>query len=313
MTKILISGANGFIGRALCPHLSSLGYSVIPTVRHSSGLEGERLVMEEQSWMHALAGCASIVHLAGITYATEEHETDPLPALFSANVINTIELASRAVEAGVRRFVFMSTVKVNGEETAPGCRFKPDDLTAPQDAYAISKLEAEIGLLEIARKTGLEVVIIRSPLVYGPEVKGNFASLVRWVNTGLPLPLGAIRNCRSMLSLENLVSFVALCADIEASPNAKNQVFLVSDGEDISTSELLRRVMKAYGCNTQLLPIPTGVIRFAARLINKAPLADRLLGSLVIDGSKARELLGWSPPLTMDEQLSKMAQYDAHI
>ena len=313
MTKILVSGANGFIGRALCPHLSSLGYSVIPAVRHPSGLEGERIIIDRQSWMYALAGCSSVVHLAGRTHVIEGYEADPLQALLNSNVINTTELANRAVEAGVRRFVFMSTIKVNGEETAPGCHFRPDDLTAPQGAYAISKLQAENELHEIARKTGLEVVIIRSPLVYGPEVRGNFASLVRWVNKGLPLPLGAIRNCRSMLALENLLSFAALCADIEASPNAKNQIFLVSDGEDVSTSELLRKIMKAYECNTQLLPVPAGMIRFAARLINKAPLADRLLGSLVIDGSKARELLGWTPPLTVDEQLNKMALYDAHI
>jgi nucleoside-diphosphate-sugar epimerase len=213
----------------------------------------------------------------------------------------------------VRRFVFMSTINVNGEEAIPGRRFKPNDLTCPQDSYAISKREAENGLLEIARKTGLEVVIIRPPLVYGLGVKGNFASLVSWINKGVPLPLGSIHNCRSMLALENLVSFAAFCADIEASPNAKNQVFLVSEGEDISTSELLRRVAKAYGRNSRLLPVPVGLISFAARLIGNASLADRLLGSSVIDGSKALKILGWPPPVSMDEQLRRMALYDSHI
>ena len=311
--KILVSGANGFIGRALCAYLSSLGHEVVPAVRRPSNIKGEHLVRSELSWRAALTGCESVVHLAGRAHVMQDHEPNPLQAFRAANVVTTTELANRAVEAGVRRFVFMSTIKVNGEETAPGCRFKPDDLTAPQDPYAISKWEAENGLLEIARKTGLEVVIIRPPLVYGPEVKGNFASLIRWINRGVPLPLGATHNRRSMLALENLVSFAALCADIEASPNAKNQVFLVSDGEDVSTSELLRRVAKAYGRNSRLLPVPVGLLWFAARLIGKASLAHRLLGSLVIDGSKAREMLGWRPPVTMDEQLQKMALHDSLV
>ena len=311
--KVLVSGANGFIGRALCPHLFSLGHSVVAAVRRSCGLNGQHIVGDKSSWMHALAGCSSVIHLAGRAHAMQDHEPDPLQAFRAANVVTTTELANRAVEAGVRRFVFISTIKVNGEETAPGCRFKPDDLTAPQDPYAISKWEAENGLLEIARKTGLEVVIIRPPLIYGPGVKGNFVSLIQWVKSGMPLPLGSIHNCRSMLALENLLSFAALCADIEASPNAKNQVFLVSDGEDVSTSELLRRVAKAYGRNSRLLPVPVGLLWFAARLIGKASLAHRLLGSLVIDGSKAREMLGWRPPVTMDEQLQKMALHDSLV
>jgi nucleoside-diphosphate-sugar epimerase len=311
--KVLVSGANGFIGRALCTHLSSLGHSAVPAVRHSCGMRGERVLGDKSSWLYALTGCSSVVHLAGRAHVMQDHEPDPIQAFRAANVGTTMELANRAVETSVRRFVYVSTIKVNGEETAPGCRFKPDDLIAPQDPYAISKWEAENGLLEIARNTGLEVIIIRPPLIYGPGVKGNFASLVRWVNSGVPLPLGAIHNCRSMLALENLVSFAVLCADAEASPNAKNQIFLVSDGEDVSTTELLHKVAKAYGRTSHLLPLPPGLIRFAARLISNAPLADRLLGSLVIDGSKAREMLGWNPPVTMDEQLKKMALHDSHI
>ena len=311
--KILVTGANGFIGRALCAYLSSLGHEIVPAVRRPSNIKVEHVVRSELSWRAALMGCDSVVHLAGRAHVMQDHEPDPLQAFRAANVVTTTELANRAVEAGVRRFVFMSTIKVNGDETAPGCRFKPDDLTNPQDPYAVSKCEAENGLLEIARKTGLEVIIIRPPLVYGPGVKGNFALLIRWINSGWPLPLGAIHNRRSMLALENLVSFAALCADIEASPNVKNQIFLVSDGEDVSTSELLRKIAKAYGCNSHLLPLPVGGIRFAARLMSKASIADRLLGSLVIDDSKAREMLGWRPPVTMDEQLQRMALHDSHI
>jgi len=311
--KVLINGANGFIGSALCTFLLSLGHSVVPAVRRSCGVDEEHIVGDKSSWMHALSGCSSVIHLAGRAYVMKDDEPDPLQAFRKANVVTTVELANRAVETGVRRFVFMSTIKVIGEETAPRCRFKPDDQPAPQDPYAISKWEAENGLLEIARKTGLEVIIIRSPIVYGPGVKGNFASLIRWVNSGVPLPLGAIHNCRSMLALDNLVSFAAVCADIEASPNTKNQIFLVSDGEDVSTSELLRKIAKAYGVNSHFFPLPVGVIRFAARLMNKSSLADRLLGSLVIDGSKAREMLGWRPPFSMDEQLKKMAIHDSRI
>lgn len=313
MTKVLISGANGFIGRAMCFHLSSIGHLVVPAVRHSTGLMGEQIITDKQSWTNALIGCSSVLHVAGRAHVMQEHERDPLQAFRAANVATTIELANRASEAGVRRFIYISTIKVNGEETAPGCPFKPDDLAAPKDAYAISKLEAENEIFELARNTELEVVILRLPLVYGPQVKGNFASLIRWVRMGVPLPLGAVKNCRSMLALENFVSFAALCVDTEASPEAKNQIFLLSDGEDISTSELLRKVAKAYGCKAVLLPLPVGVIRFAAGLMNKTSLADRLVGSLVIDGSKARNMLGWTPPLSMDEQLIKMALYDAHI
>lgn len=310
--KVLVSGANGFIGRALCPHLLLLGHSVVPAVRRSGGMKGEHTVGDKSSWMHALTGCSSVVHLAGRIPVMQNREREPLRAFRNVNVDKTIELANRAVEAGVRRFIFMSTIKVNGEETPPGNRFKADDSPAPRDLYAISKWEAEQELLEIACKTGLEVVIIRPPLVYGPGVKGNFAFLIRWINRGWPLPFGAIHNQRSMLALENLVSFAALCADIDASPNAKNQIFLVSDGNDVSTRELLRKIAKAYGRNSYLFPLPVGVIKVTARLMNKASLADRLLGSLILDGSKAWEMLGWSPSVTMDEQLKKMAFYDSN-
>ena len=216
------------------------------------------------------------------------------------------------VHSAPQHSYLQSTQPISGEKTATGYRFKPDDLAAPQDPYAISKWEAENELLEISKKVGLEVVIIRSPIVYGPDVKGNFAFLLHWINRGFPLPLGAINNCRSMLALENLVSFIALCVDIEVSPNAKNQIFLVSDGEDVSTSELVYKIRKAYGCNSKIFPFPVRVIRFAARLINRS-FADRLLESLLIDGSKAREMVGWKPPFTMDEQLKKMAIYDSSI
>jgi nucleoside-diphosphate-sugar epimerase len=304
--RVLVSGANGFVGSALCPYLESKGHTVVPLVRRPCGLAGEYIVGEELSWSYALKDCESVIHLAGRAHIIKDRERDPLHAFRAANVDITLALANRALEAGVRRFVFMSTVKVNGGVTAPGVSFKADDLPAPQDDYAISKWEAEQGLLEIAKK-GLEVVIIRPPLIYGPGAKGNFASLISWAKKGIPLPLGAIHNKRSLVALDNVVGFAALCADIKASPNAKGQVFLVSDGEDISTTELLQRVAKAYGCLSRLLPVPVKLMHIGAALLGKSSLADRLLGSLVIDDSKAREMLGWLPPVSMDEQLRKMA------
>ena len=311
--RILVSGANGFIGRTLCPHLTLLGHSVVPAVSRLSGVQGEHVVGDKSSWITALTGCSSVVHLAGRAHIMKDKEQDSLRVFRNVNVDATIKLANFAVEAGVKRFVFMSTVKVNGEETFPGYDLKPEDSPAPHDPYAISKWEAEQRLYEISKKTGLDVVIIRPPLVYGPGVQGNFATMIQWVRSGIPLPLGYINNKRSMIALENLVSFTALCADIEASPNAKDQVFLVADGDDVSTSELLRRIANAYGCSSRLLPVPVGVIWFLACLMGGESIANRLLGSLVVDASKARDMLGWAPPINMDYQLKKMAIYDTFI
>ena len=311
--RVLVTGANGFVGSALCPHLAELGHEVVPVVRRQGSIVDEVIVHDAESWKAALNGCDSVIHLAARAHVMQDQERDPLQAFRANNVDTTIKLANRAVEAGVRRFVFMSTIKVNGEETAPGCSFRPDGPVDPKDPYAISKWEAEQGLFEIAKRTGLEVVIIRPPLVYGPGVKGNFASLVKWVQNGTPLPLGAIHNRRSMIALDNLVNFTVLCADIDASPNAKAQVFLVSDGEDVTTAELLQKVAKAYGFSNYLFSVPVGLIRLAARLMGKSSPADRLLGSLVIDDSKARQMLGWHPQVSMDEQLQKMALHDSLV
>lgn len=305
--KILVTGANGFIGRELCTHLRARGFEVVAVVRQPTDEPGEVVCESDGSWSLALAGCDTVVHLAGRAHVTHDQEPDPLQTFRASNVAPTLLLAQRAVSAGVRRLVFMSSIKVLGETTAPGCRFKPDDLPSPQDAYAASKWEAEQQLAQHAAHTGLEVVVIRPPLVYGPGVKGNFASLIRWVTRATPLPLGAVRNSRSLIGLSNLVEFTTLCADINASPNAAGEVFLVSDGEDISTTELLRRVATAYGHSSRLLPVPAWLLRGAARLVGRSAQADRLLGSLLIDDSKAREVLGWTPPVNIDEQLRRMA------
>lgn len=304
--RILVTGADGFVGRALCPHLVALGHEVVPGVHKSS-------LHDNKYWDTAFKGCNSVIHLAARSHMVKYQDNRALQWYLENNVDFTIELANKALEAGVRRFVFMSSIKVNGEYTDPKSCFKSDDPVSPQDSYAISKWEAEKKLNEFARNTGLELVIIRPPLVYGPGVKGNFASLIRWVKKGIPLPLGAVNNRRSMIALDNLIDFTALCADYQASPSATGEVFLVSDDEDVSTVELLQNIAKAYGCHIHLLPAPLALIRLVARCAGKLPYAHRLINSLVIDNSKPREMLGWSPPVSMGEQLQKMVMYDSRL
>lgn len=314
---ILVTGASGFVGMPLCCQLQQRGHAVRAAVRRSSqGLPGTAVVpvgaiSGETRWQSALCEVHCVVHLAACVHTMRETQADLLAAYRAVNTAGTLNLARQAAAEGVRRFVFVSTLKVLGESTALGHAFQCEDAMAPQDPYGISKAEAESGLREIASHTGMDVVIIRPPLVYGPGVKGNFASMVRWIRKGVPLPLGAVHNQRSLVALDNLIDFIALCADRERSPSAANETFLISDGEDVSTTELLRKVARAYGVPSRLLPIPEAWIQLAANLLGKGAVADRLLGSLVVDSAKACALLGWSPVVSMDQQLKKMAQHDA--
>jgi nucleoside-diphosphate-sugar epimerase len=245
-----------------------------------------------------------------------DNASDPLTEFRKMNRDATLAVARLAAESGVKRFVFLSSIKVNGEMTRPGHSFKPDDIHVPDDPYGLSKYEAEQGLLALAQKTGMEVVIIRPPLVYGPGVKANFASMMKWMGKPIPLPFGAIHNQRSLVALDNLVSFISLCADREKSPKAANQVFLISDGQDVSTTQLLRKVGQALnhhtpsGIKAWLVPIPVSIMTFFAKLLGKGAVANRLFGSLQVDSSKARDLLGWQPIVPMDEQLAKMTKKD---
>lgn len=315
--RILVTGASGFIGRALVAKLVGRGVFVRAAHRVASLGAGatEQVVVGEISnqteWQSALNGVSSMVHLAAYVHSMNEKPGKALEVNRWVNTLATLHLARQAADSGVQRFVFVSTLKVLGESTGKGLAFTEDETMAPQDPYAISKAEAERGLRQISYETGMEVVIVRPPLVYGPGVKGNFASLVLWVRRGLPLPFGSVHNRRSLVALDNLTDFIALCADRERSPGAANETFLISDGEDVSTSTLLRKVAQAYGVSSRLVPIPASWIQRAARLLGNAAVAERLLGSLVVDSSKARDLLGWCPVVTMDEQLRKMAEYDA--
>lgn len=319
MINVLVTGANGFVGGAALRHLHGLPeMQVSAAVRGSSApaIQARSVVhvgnlSGESDWAPALAGMDVVVHAAARVHGMDENSSDPLLEFRRVNAVGTTNIARQAAAAGVKRFVFISSVKVNGESTDGRHPFTSHEPPGAADAYGISKAEAEAGLRQIAAETGMEVVIIRPPLVYGPRVKGNFASLVQWVRKGVPLPLGAVRNRRSLVALDNLVNFIALCADRERSPSAANQTFLISDGEDVSTTTLLLKVAKAYGVSARLLPFPAGWIQCGANLMGKGPAAERLLGSLVVDSSKARELLDWSPVVTMDEQLQKMAKHDA--
>lgn len=235
-----------------------------------------------------------------------DRAAEPLAEFREVNVAGTLNLARQAVSSGVKRFIFISSIKVNGEGTSLGEPYTADTSPAPTDPYGISKLEAEQALLALAAETGMEVVIIRPVLVYGPGVKANFLNMMRWLSKGVPLPLGAIHNKRSLVALDNLVDLIVTCIE---HPSAVNQVFLVSDGEDLSTSELLRRMGRALGKPARLIPIPAGVLEMGARMVGKKTIAQRLCGSLQVDISKTRELLNWSPPMSVDCALARTARY----
>lgn len=257
------------------------------------------------SWGSALQCVDVVVHAAARVHVMSDDATDPLAEFHKINVEGTMCLARQAVAAGVKRFIFVSSIKVNGEGTDPGNFFSAESHPAPTDPYSISKYEAELALKELAHESGLEVVIIRPPLVYGSGVKANFLRMMHWVNKGVPLPLGAIDNRRSLVALDNLVDLIFTCIE---HPAAANQTFLVSDGEDLSTSQLLRRLGLALDRPARLFPVPVRLLEAGAALVGQKALALRLFGSLQVDISKTKELLDWSPPIGVDEALRKTAE-----
>ena len=285
---------------------------VVAAIRHKAESlpEGVRQVqvgdlLPTTDWGLALQGVDEVVHCAARVHVMQDDATDQLQAYREVNVYGTLNLARQAAQAGVRRFVFVSSIKVNGEATQPGHPFTADDVPAPLDPYGVSKLEAEQGLREIEAQTGMEVVIVRPPLVYGPGVKANFASMMRCLARGIPLPLGAIQNARSMVALDNLVDLLVTCVK---HPAAAGQIFLVSDGEDVSTTELLRRTALAMGKKPFLLPIPAFVLEWGTALLGKRDVAQRLCGSLQLDINKTRQLLDWTPPVSVDEGLHRATE-----
>lgn len=320
MNMVMVTGVSGFIGQALCARLLADGFRVRAVVRRDggrvAGRDGNRAAREQvvvgnigpdTDWATALHGKVDcVIHTAARVHVMTETVAAPLAAFREVNVVGTRHLAEQAAAAGVRRFVYLSSVKVLGEETRPGKPFVESDQPWPLDAYAVSKWEAEQELLALAAKTGLEVVIIRPPLVYGPGVRANFLAMMRWLDKGIPLPFGAIDNQRSLVALANLVDLMVTCL---AHPAAANQVFLAADGEDLSTTELLRRLGKALGKPARLLPVPARLLTAGAVLFGKRHLAQRLCGSLQVDIGKVRRMLGWQPPMSVDAALDAAARH----
>lgn len=313
--RILLTGATGFVGRSLVKRLLACDLyarQIVCSVRNGKApeLDGvEQMIIsaidKRQNWVDILKDVNVVVHCAARVHVMSEAALDPLAEFRRINVEGTLRLAQQAAEVGVQRFVFISSIKVNGEATEFGHPFTADDLPAPQDPYGVSKMEAEQGLRELSFQTGMEVVIIRPPLVYGCGVKANFASMMRWLKGGIPLPLGAITsNRRSLVYVENLVDLISVCVD---HPNAANQTFLVSDDEDVSTTTLLRKMAKALGCPVRLISLSPTLIKLAAKCIGKPGIADRLCGSLQVDITKTKELLGWKPKFSLDEGLRRTA------
>ena len=309
MSHILLTGATGFLGSAVAQALQADPKYVLAVVkRRVSDLEGFTLghlvpsLDSASDWRAALRNCDVVIHAAARVHVMREDACDPLSAYRKVNVEGTLNLARQAATAGVKRFIFISSIKVNGESTVAGQPFTAENIPAPEDPYGASKLEAEQALMGLAAYSEMEIVIIRPPLVYGPGVKGNFASMSKLVAKGYPLPLGAIHNRRSLVALDNLVDLIIRCIN---HPAAAGQVFLAADGEDLSTSDLLRRMAKAMGQPSRLIPVPGCVLQLGGALLGKRKVSQRLLGSLQVDISKARELLGWVPPISVDEGLRR--------
>lgn len=312
--RILVTGANGFVGHALCTEVVARGMTARGIVRSSSNFPvgAESFVIGGidggTDWGDALVGWNAVIHLASRVHVMQDTSADPLEEFRRVNVQGTLNLARHAAAAGVKRFVFVSSIGVNGAESFQK-PFSAHDVVAPHSSYAISKYEAELGLQALAAETGMEVVVIRPPLVYGPNAPGNFGSLMRWLWRGVPLPLGAVHNRRSLVALDNLIDLIMTCV---THPAAAGQTFLVSDDEDVSTTELLRRLGQAMGRPARLIPVSVSWLKAAATMVGKPDVAQRLCGSLQVDIEKTRQVLGWRPPLTLDQGLKKAAAEYVH-
>lgn len=313
--KVLVTGADGFIGKALCRYLKSISLQVVKAVR--SPTDSSTKVQNDDTfvlgdfcantdWENALQGVDHIVHLAGRAHVLNETNTSPLAAYRKTNTEATTSLALEAARQGVKRFVFVSSIGVCGNRTLVGSSYSEDDKPNPHNDYALSKLEAEDSLLDIASQTGMEVVIIRPTLVYGPEVKANFLRLIQLVDKRLPLPFASLQNIRSFLALENLVDFIAICLD---HPSASNEIFNIADGQDISTLDLVRKIGVGLGKTPFVFPVPVPLLRLLCRVIGRENDFTGIAESLQVDISKAKMKLGWEPLTTLDSALANTVRW----
>ena len=307
---IVVTGANGFVGSHLCRALQSQGMAYRAVVREgaqanpgTAGLVRLPSLDAHTDWTTALQGATTVIHLAARVHQVQDTSADPLQAFRAINLHATLQLARCAQEMGVQRFIFVSTVKVLGEETAPGRPFHASDPAQPQDAYATSKHEAEQALRALVAGGSMELVIVRPPLVYGPGVRANFASLVRVVRRGIPLPLACVHNLRSLVGIDNLVSLLLRCTQ---HADAGGQNFLVSDGHDLSTPDLVRQLATALGQPARLWPVPLAGLQLAARLTGRQAAVQRLCSSLQVDISATCQGLQWAPPVSVAEGLRRM-------
>ena len=309
--KILVTGPDGFVGACLCRRLLKDGFAVRGAQLAAAPLPDgcESVVVGDlaaaTNWNEAMAGVARVVHLAARVHIMRDQASDPLREFRGVNVEGTKAVALAAARAGVKRFVFVSTIKVLGESSA-GRPFSATDPAAPGDPYAVSKWEAETWLAGHATATGMELTIVRPPLVYGPGVRANFLRLMKAVQRGVPMPFGRVRNRRSLVGVHNLVDLLARCV---SHPQAAHEIFHVSDGEDLSTADLVRHLAAALGRPARLLPIPEGWMKLAGSLLGKRKEVDRLLGSLEVDISKTKKLIGWNPPVSVEEGLRETAEW----
>lgn len=310
--RVFLTGASGFVGSAVYTRLLADGVPVRAAFRKPplDPMGGDVCVAPEltadSNWRELLLDVSVVIHAAARVHVMDDAATDPTQEFRKVNVDGTLNLARQAAAAGIKRFIFLSSIKVNGEQTFPRHPYTAESMPAPVDPYGVSKLEAEIGLQSIANETGLEVVIIRPVLVYGPGVKANFLAMIRWLSKGFPLPFGAIHNKRSLVALDNLVDLIVTCVN---HPAAFNQVFLVSDGEDLSTTELLRRMGLALGKPALLIPVPKAILEVGATLLGKQSLSRRLCGSLQVNIDKTCSELGWTPPIALDDALRATARH----
>ncbi|MDB1122407.1 UDP-glucose 4-epimerase family protein [Vibrio algarum] len=319
--KVLITGSTGFVGSRLVQIALKQGWKCVEVKRLSSqndktssrksaeNSESFQItdISSNTQWEGAFNGVDCVVHCAARVHQMNESEAEAKSAYHEVNTLGTLHLAKQAAQSGVKRFVFLSSIKVNGEATIPGESFKPDLTNKPTDPYGLSKYDAEVGLQKIAQETGLEVVIIRPPLVYGPNVQANFLSMMNIVAKGLPLPLGAIDNKRSMVYLDNLVDLILLSC---VHPKVAGRTLLVSDDHDVSISYMLKSIAKAMKKRRYfLLPIPPAWLKLAAKIVGKSEVAQRLCGNLQLDIQETKSRLEWEPPFNVDEGIQRTVDH----